>query len=82
MALQELDYTIGYVPGPKNDIADAMSRLCKYNMPVKGIVTALLRNKPISTDQYKLIGDCHDEIVGHGGVQRTMRNLRKINKNE
>ena len=80
MALQELDYTIGYVPGPKNDIADAMSRLCKNNMPVKGIVTALLKIKPISTDHYKLIGDCHNEIVGHGGVQRTMRNLRKINK--
>ena len=28
MALQELDYTIAYVRGSENTVADAMSRLC------------------------------------------------------
>ena len=40
MALQELDYTIGYIQGKKNDIADAMSRLCLNNMEKKvGLVS-------------------------------------------
>ena len=32
MALQELDFTIEFVAGVDNDIADAMSRLCRNNM--------------------------------------------------
>ena len=28
MALQELDYTVSFISGPKNFIADALSRLC------------------------------------------------------
>ena len=35
MALQELEYTIGYIPGKQNEIADAMSRLCINRMPQK-----------------------------------------------
>ena len=80
MALQELDYTIGYIPGSKNEVADAMSRLCKNNMPNKGMINSLLKIKPASTEQYTNIQRCHNALVGHGGVQRTVRNLRKINK--
>jgi RNase H-like domain found in reverse transcriptase len=35
LALQELDFTIHYVPGVDNQIADAMSRLCLNNKPPK-----------------------------------------------
>ena len=75
MALQELEYTIGYIPGKQNEIADAISRLCKNRMPPKtGIIAAIL-----TTEQYNLIATCHNTIVGHGGVQRTLRNLKKTN---
>lgn len=52
MALQELDYTVGYIPGKQNDIADAMSRLCKNYTPLTlhGTVASLHAIKPISTD--------------------------------
>ena len=80
MALQELEYTIGYIPGKQNEIADAMSRLCLNRMPPKtGIIAAILTHKPITTEQYNLIATCHNTIVGHGGVQRTLRNLKKTN---
>ena len=32
MALQEFDFTIEFVAGVDNDIADAMSRLCRNNV--------------------------------------------------
>ena len=58
--------------------SDAMSRLCKYRMlPKSGIIAAILTHKPITTEQYNLIAKCHNTTVGHGGVQRTLRNLKK-----
>ena len=35
LALQELDFTIEYIKGAENTIADAMSRLCVNNTPPK-----------------------------------------------
>ena len=32
MALSELSFTLEFIPGVENDIADAMSRLCRNNM--------------------------------------------------
>ena len=49
MALQELDFEIGYIPGKDNSIADAMSRLCINNMPKKSVtISAIQRSKPLS----------------------------------
>ena len=78
MALQELDYTIGYVQGKNNTIADAMSRLCLNNMEKKtGLVSSLHVKQPTTLQQYEIIEKCHNATVGHGGVQRTLRNLQK-----
>ena len=69
VALQELDYTIGYVPGKENDIADAMSRLCLNRMENKsGLVSSLDVKQLTTNEQYELIGSCHNATVGHGGV--------------
>ena len=77
VALQESDYTIGYVPGRENDIADAMSRLCLNRMEKKsGLVSSLHVKQLTTNEQYELIGSCHNTTVGHGGVQRTLRNLK------
>ena len=80
MALQELDYTVGYIPGKQNEVADAMSRLCRNRMLEHGHVASIIRIKPLPTVQYELISKCHNTIVGHGGVQRTIRNLKKISQ--
>ena len=32
MALSEFSFTLEFIPGVENDIADAMSRLCRNNM--------------------------------------------------
>ena len=40
----------------------------------------LLKIKSASTEQYTHIQRCRNALVGHGGVQCTVRNLRKINK--
>lgn len=60
MALQDLNYTVGYIRGKQNDIADAMSRLSKNRTPLKlhGTVASLHAIKPISTDKYTLISKC------------------------
>ena len=78
VALQELDYTIGYVPGKENDIADAMSRLYLNRMEKKsGLVLSLHVKQLTTNEQYELIGSCHNARIGHGGVQGTLRNLKK-----
>ena len=79
VALQELDFKTGYIPGKDNSIADAMSRLCINNMPKKSVTTsATQRTKPLTQDHYELIAKCHNTVVGHGGVNRIMRNLKSI----
>ena len=83
MALQELHFTIRYIKGEENEIADALSRLClnrKANAPI-GIVSALIASKPLSTDHYSAIAACHNTMVGHGGVERTMKKLKSIKIN-
>ena len=77
-ALQELDFTVEYVKGKDNEIADAMSRLCINQTPTTGIVSAIITIKPLSTERYALMTKCHNTTVGHGGVQRTLRNLKKL----
>ena len=77
MALQELDFKTGYIPGKDNSIADAMSRLCINNMPKKTVtVSAIQKSKPLTPEYYEIISKCHNTVVGHGGVNRTMRNLK------
>jgi transposase InsO family protein len=81
MALQELDYTIGYIPGKDNEIADAMSRLCINQMPKKvGFISSLTVIEPLSEERHASIQKCHNATVGHGGLQRTLRNLKKSKK--
>jgi hypothetical protein len=81
-ALQELDYELKYVPGDQNTIADAMSRLCPNNKVIdetNNLVLAALHSQPvISDDHITLIAQCHNPMVGHGGVERTLRKLKDI----
>ena len=78
-ALQELDLTLGYFPGKNNEVADAMSRLCKSKMP-KHIMTAIPTRKPLAAEIYAYLMRAHNSTVGHGEFNRTLRNLKLIGK--
>ena len=83
MAMQELDFEIKFIAGTTNSIADALSRLCinrKDNAP-KITVSALIPKTPMTTEHYKAIASCHNSMVGHSGLERTMRKLKQIKLN-
>ena len=81
-ALQELDYELKYVPGPQNTIADAMSRLCpnlKATDEEHKIILAALHSPAVIADENHItIARCHNPIVGHGGVERTLRKIKDL----
>ena len=82
MALQELEFDIVHVQGVKNMIADTLSRLCENKKEVQvRFVAALQERQPLTTDHYELIAFCHNTIVGHGGVERTLRKLKQLKYN-
>ena len=81
LALQELDFSIEYVKGVDNAIADAMSRLCPNNSPPKvetAILSAIDASYVLTPEAYTNISKCHNEVIGHGGVNRTLRHLNKL----
>jgi transposase InsO family protein len=81
-ALQELDYDLKYVPGIHNTIADAMSRLCpnyKVMEDTTPTVLAALHSQPVIDDENNItIERCHNPVVGHGGVERTLRKIKDL----
>ena len=79
MALQELDFSITYIKGDTNMVADALSRLClNRKEESKYLLAALYENRTISSEHYKSISACHNSMVGHGGLERTMRKLKQL----
>jgi hypothetical protein len=84
LALQELDFDIQYVKGEDNQIADAMSRLCVNNKPTtlpSSLLSAIDGPYIISDDAYTNITLCHNSVIGHGGVERTLRKLKALHHN-
>jgi hypothetical protein len=81
LALQGLDFTLEYVKGVENTIADAMSRLCINNTPPKietAIMSAIQRTYLLSNEAFNHIEKCHNTFNGHGGVKRTMHKLNLL----
>ena len=82
MALQELDFSIDYIKGDTNHIADALSRLCvNRKQENKYIMAALHIDRVLSTEHYKAISSCHNSMLGHGGLERTVRKLKQLKLN-
>jgi hypothetical protein len=71
--IQEYDFEIEYIPGPKNVVADGLSRL----LDVREEQICLLDTFILSPDIYDEISKVHDEKVGHVGVELTLERLRK-----
>jgi hypothetical protein len=78
IALQEFNYTLEYVPGPENTIADTLSRLCVNRMvtnPNPLILSAIQLDRIITPERLALIKECHGKKIGHGGVERTLNKI-------
>ena len=85
IALQELDYSLEFVPGSQNATADAMSRLCLNRLtttttPSTAItVSAIIPDREINAEHYAIIEECHNARSGHGGVERTIKKIHTMN---
>ena len=85
MALQELDFTLEFLPGVKNTIADSLSRLCFNNMSNLPreftrddlILSAIMPHFTIPQDKYRIISGVHSSLAGHHGVERSSMKLTK-----
>jgi hypothetical protein len=84
LAIQELDYTLRFVPGIENIIADALSRLCPNLLKLQPgdtpavpteILAVLTERETLSDAQTDTIVSCHNSTIGHNGVERTIDRL-------
>jgi RNase H-like domain found in reverse transcriptase len=81
IAIQEFHYTIHFVKGSQNTIADALSQLCpnlaELALPLQEPATPepgqlLLALHVVPTpddDQLEALQMCHNSVVGHGGYR-------------
>ena len=46
----------------------------------KHVMTAILTCKPLAAEIFAYLMRVHNSTVGHGGFNRTLRNLKKIGK--
>jgi len=107
MMIQEFDFECEYIQGPKNGIADVLSRNTKAEVleeeaepyivtdieaitrDVDGSTTPKRVRDPMlmaaqcidsqvrpNEDQYKLIKSVHNPVVGHNGVETTIKRLK------
>ena len=83
MALSELDFTINYIAGSENIVADTMSRICENNMletpsgvaPMTNISASVIEKFTLSDKHRTDISSHHNSKVGHSGVSTTVRRL-------
>ena len=88
--VQSFDFTIKYIKGSENVIADAFSRMC-VNEEEEGVkesvINAFKRSSykrsidiekvRIPSQKYKLIGSFHNTVAGHRGIDTTIRLLKE-----
>ena len=80
MALSEFSCTLEFIPGVDNDVADSLSRLCRNSM-IDSLIeyspSHIESHKP-SPSQYSKIGMLHDTVVGHFGLERTLKRFKDL----
>ena len=88
MALSEFSFILSFRRGFDNDIADAMSRLCRTNMIDSPdeysnyhILSVISRSFKRNGILYSKIGGLHNSKVGHFGVERTLKYFQAKNDN-
>jgi len=84
IALQEFDFDVEHIPGPKNVVVNAFSRLCENQLPAKRqqeiIASIEVFPNRIPDEHYQSISGAHNTAVGHFGVEKTLSNLIKSDK--
>ena len=86
MALSEFSFSLEFIPGVDNDIADSLLRLCHNNMidspkeySPEYILSALhIESYKQSPSQYSKIGMLHNTVVGHYGLERTLKRFKDL----
>ena len=86
MALMEFDFKIEFIAGIDNEIADAMSRLCRNNMIDSPreysedviYTSSIIEKFKLTPEQYRKIGKLHNSQVGHFGLERTLKRFKDI----
>ena len=73
LEVQEYDFEILPIKGDDNIVADALSRLCEYGDNTESI--NLLDEFQMAPAIKQKIAEAHNEIVGHGGLERTLNKL-------
>ena len=84
MALSEFSFSLEFIPGVDNDIADSLSRLCRNNTidspkeySLQCILSALhIESYKLSPSQYSKIGMLLNTVVGHYGLERTLKRFK------
>ena len=80
LALSEFSFSLEFIPGVDDDIADSLSRLCCNDVidspeeySPEYILSALhIESYKLSPSQYSKIGMLHNTVVGHYGLERTL----------
>ena len=79
IAIQELDFTLRFIKGKDNEIADSMSRLCTNLIKDVELMQAAIHIlSDVTGDQLEGLQMCHNSKVGHGGVDRTIGYLKRL----
>ena len=92
IALSELDFSLGFIAGTKNIVADSMSRLCENhmletpsgvaslkNISASIISASIIEKFEIPQEKHDIIASHHNAMVGHMGVQSTIKRLTSSN---
>ena len=92
IAIQDYDFTLKYIKGEDNYIADTLSRLCEREEKVSinlihiDRIHVVDRSKKIEETIipqhiYKLLGSFHNSTVGHRGIRTTIDILQEYKHN-
>lgn len=77
-AIQDYDMKVKHIPGIKNMIADALSRaVSRSELDEHLIAFVEAEDVNVEPDLWRQIQSCHNKIIGHGGVERTLRKLQE-----
>ena len=87
MALSEFSFSLEFIPSVDNDIADSLSRLYRNNMidspkeySPEYILSALhIESYKPSLSQYSKSSMLHNTVVGHYGLERTLKRFKDLN---
>ena len=86
MALFEFSFTLEFIPGVDDDIADSLSRLCRNNMidspkeysPEYILSTLSIQSNKLSSIQYSEIDKMHNSKICRFELERTLKYFKDL----